>query len=83
MQILQNTLYTEIIDFETPFSIAAVLAPLVARSGSSVSTSSCYLTEKNVMDTITLASCIFYMFSIYLTEPIRNAGVLRVGNFSK
>lgn len=83
MQILQNILYTEIIDFETPFSIAAVLAPLVARSGSSVSTSSYYLTEKNFMDPIVLTSCTFYVFSICLTEPIHIVGVLRVGNFSK
>lgn len=46
MQILQNILYTEIIDFETLFSTAAMLAPLVARFGSSISTSSYYLTEK-------------------------------------
>lgn len=44
LQILQNILYTEIIGFETPFSAAAMLAPLVARFGSSVSTLLYYLT---------------------------------------
>jgi len=83
LQILQNILHTEIIDFETPFSTAAVLAPLVARFGSSVSTSSCYLTEKNFVGTITLNSCTFYVFTIYLTNPIHLVGILRVGNFSK
>lgn len=45
VEILQNILYTVIIDFETPFSVSVVLASLVARFGSSVSTSSYYLTE--------------------------------------
>lgn len=35
LEILQNILYTVIIDFETPFSVSAVLASLMARFGSS------------------------------------------------
>jgi hypothetical protein len=79
LQILKNILYTEIADFETPFSTAAVLAPLVVRFGSSISTSSYYLTETNFMGTLTLK---FYVFTNYLTEPIHLVGVL-IGNFSK
>jgi len=81
LQILQNILYTEIIDFETPFSTAAVLAPLVARFGSSISTSFYYLTEKNFVGTVTLKLCTFYVFVIYLTVPIHLVGILRLGIF--
>jgi hypothetical protein len=81
LQILQNILYTEIMDFETPFSTAAVLTPLVVRFGSSFSTSSYNLTKKKLMGTLTLKSCTFYVFTNYLTEPIHIVGVLIVGSF--
>lgn len=75
LQIRQNILYTEIIDFETPFSTAALLAPLVARFGISIGTSSYYLSEKNFVGTVTLKSCTFYVFTFCLTEPIHLVGV--------